>query len=510
MAGMRAPKRTAADQASLGRPHAGAATPLFQRANAQGAGDQPSRTHPTDEQPADEHPGAAEVGLALPGAAQPGAAQPRAGRLSETKQPLNPISQRQIETVLSRAVGGIGLVFALQSLPVMLEQADARLPVLGFLAPALLGLAIGLVVLATVLKVHIKLATGAGAILYLLALASWPFLMRDPNAVLDGKPWLWYICTVATAYAAIAFPVWWAAAYTLLAPVAYGVIRMLPSGGDADIVLASLDTVYAILLGQVVLIIIFMLRQATSAVDVAQSNALLKYGMAVRQHATEVERVEVDSIVHDSVLTTLLSAAAARTPKEAELAANMARGAIARLNDAGQVPVGDETVIPFARLSHRIRQAAAAFAGPFTIVEDDIEFLALPVHTSDALYSATVQAMVNSMQHAGPTDAALSRTLTLSSNRNGGCTIEVSDAGVGFDLGAVPTERLGLRISIQERVISAGGSVTVRTSPGHGTSVRIEWPRADTEADRLVSQFSAAELPALGLDDDAGSRGGSA
>ncbi|MGO4691551.1 sensor histidine kinase [Glaciibacter sp. 2TAF33] len=439
---------------------------------------------------------------------KPASVKPGSDRLGEAKSPLNPISQRQIETVLSRAVGGIGLVFALQSLPVMLGQADERLPLLGLISPLVLGLVILLVVLATIVKSHIRTATGAGAIIYLLALVAWPFLSRDPSQVLDGKPWLWYVCTVATSYAAIAFPLWWAAAYTLIAPLTYGAIRMLPSGGGADVVLASLDAVYAILLGQVVLIIIFMLRQATAAVDIAQSNALGKYGMAVRQHATEIERVEVDSIVHDSVLTTLLSAAAARSPQEAELAADMARQAIARLNDAGQVPVGDETVIPFTRLSHRIRQAANAFAGPFTIIEDGSEFLALPVHTSDALYSATVQAMVNSMQHAGPADASLSRTLTLSSNRNGGCTIEVADAGIGFDLDAVPTERLGLRISIQERVISAGGAVTVRTRPGHGTSVRIEWPRPDAKSDRLVSQFSAAELPALGLDDTADDRPG--
>jgi signal transduction histidine kinase len=474
---MRAPKTAEAGTTARGRPHTGATETINQR----GTGERVSGTG-------------------------------GGHRVGEAKQPHSPISQRQIETVLSRAVGGIGLVFALQSLPVMLGQLHLRSPIVGVVEPIVLGLVIGLVVLATIFKTRIKAATGIGAILYLMALLAWPFLMRDPSAELDGKPWLWYVCTVATSYAAIAFPPWWAAAFTVIAPVTYGVIRMLPSGGGADIVLAYLDALYAILLGLVVLIIIFTLRQATSAVDVAQSNALRKYGMAVRQHATETERVEVDSIVHDSVLTTLLSAAAASTPKEAELAANMARQAIARLSDAGQVPVGDETVIPFARLSDRIRQAAAAFAGPFTIVEDHVDFLTLPVHTSDALYSATVQAMVNSMQHAGPTDAALARTLTLRSNLQGGCTIEVSDAGVGFDLHAVPTERLGLRISIQERVMSAGGSVAVRTSPGAGTSVRIEWPRPDDETDRLVSQFSAAELPALGLDDDAadGWRGGPA
>jgi len=44
------------------------------------------------------------------------------------------------------------------------------------------------------------------------------------------------------------------------------------------------------------------------------------------QHATEVERVQVDSIVHDSVLTTLLSAAAADTV-ESTLAAPAIVGA---------------------------------------------------------------------------------------------------------------------------------------------------------------------------------------
>jgi two-component sensor histidine kinase len=429
------------------------------------------------------------------------AATPRPANPSETKEPRNPISQRQIETVVSRAVGGIGLVFALQSVPVMLDQLQVRAPVLGLLTPALLGLTIGAVVVATIVKVGVKAATGFGALLYLVALITWPALMRDPSAALDGKPWLWYVCTVATSYAAIAFPLWWAAAYTVIAPVIYGVLRILPSGGSADVLLASLDAVYAILLGQVVLIIIFTLRQATATVDVAQSNALRKYGAAVRQHATEVERVEVDSIVHDSVLTTLLAAAAARTPKEAELAARMARNAIARLNDAGVVGVGDETVIPFARLSRRIREAAAAFAGPFTIVEDDIDFLTVPVHASDALYSATVQAMVNSMQHAGATDAPLERTLTMRSNLQGGCTIEIADTGVGFDPALVPSERLGLRISIMERVTSAGGSVVLRTSPGSGTKITIDWPRS-AGPDPLVSQFSDDELPALGFDDD--------
>ncbi|MCU1636029.1 MAG: two-component system sensor protein [Cryobacterium sp.] len=401
--------------------------------------------------------------------------------------------------MVSRSTGGIGLVFALQTLPIMLNALPEQRPGWGLaMALAVFG-SIGLLVVATVVKRGVRIASGLVAGVYALALVAWPFLLPHSQLVQSEKPWLWWLCTVATSSAALCLPVMWAAIYTVVVPVIYGVVRTLPSGGGAEVLLASLDAVYAILLGQVVLIIIFVLRQATAAVDVAQANALQKYGSAVRQHATELERVEVDSIVHDSVLTTLLSAAAVRTQQEAKLAADMARQAISRLSDAGPVTAGDETVIPFARLSRRIRQAANAFASPFAVVENDIDFLTVPVHASDALYSATVQAMVNSMQHAGPADVPLERTLTMSSNLQGGCTIEITDSGVGFDPDAVPSERLGLRISIIERVTSVGGAVTVRTSPGQGAAVTIEWPRLGYQPDYLATTFSPDELPALGL-----------
>lgn len=423
--------------------------------------------------------------------------------LGEASQPRNPISQRQIETVVSRSVAGIGLVFALQTLPVMLPQIGVLEPGWGLLLSIALYGGVAAVLVSTIVKVGIRATNTYLAAVYFVAVLAWPILVQDPEAVLDGKPWLWYLCTVATSCAAIALPLIWAAIYTVVTPVAYGVVRMLPSGGDADLLLAALDVVYAILLGQVVLIIIYMLRQATAAVDVAQSNALRKYAAAVRQHATEVERVQVDAIVHDTVLATLLAAAAARGPQETALAAGMAEDAIARLNDAGMAPVADDTVVPFVQLGDRIRQAAAALAHPFTVVQQETESLTVPLYVSEALYSATVQAMVNSLQHAGPDDdRGIARRLTMMSNLQGGCTIEISDTGVGFDPAAVPEERLGLRISIRERVTSAGGTVKVRTGVGRGTTITLEWPQADGDSDTVSRQFSVDEMPGLGLSND--------
>ncbi|WP_160141093.1 MULTISPECIES: sensor histidine kinase [Cryobacterium] len=394
------------------------------------------------------------------------------------RQPRNPISRTRIEVVVSRALAGVGVVFALQAMPIMFAQAPERLPIMGFLAPVLLGLSLAAVVVAAVTKTAVRAATGTVAVFYLGALIAWPLLMINPNQVLDGKPWLWYMCTIATACAAVAFPLAWAAVYTLAVPVVYGVIRSQPSGGGADVLLSSLDAVYAILLGEVILIIIFMLRQTAGAVDAAQTNALHQYANAVRQHATEVERVQVDSIVHDSVLATFLAAAAAGGPKASELASGMAADALNRLNEAALVPAGDDSLVPFGELAAQIRAAAERFPVPFAVTECQIESLRLPVHASEAILAASVQAMVNSVQHAGTAEFTPDRTLTLSANAQGGCTVTIADSGVGFDPAAVPAERLGLRISIQDRVASAGGSVAVCSEIGRGTTITIEWPPA--------------------------------
>jgi signal transduction histidine kinase len=60
--------------------------------------------------------------------------------------------------------------------------------------------------------------------------------------------------------------------------------------------------------------------------------------------------------------------------------------------------------------------------------------------------------------------------------RAGGCLIEIADNGIGFDRASVPGERLGLRMSIEERMANAGGSAEIVSRPGQGTTVILAWP----------------------------------
>jgi hypothetical protein len=61
-----------------------------------------------------------------------------------------------------------------------------------------------------------------------------------------------------------------------------------------------------------------------------------------------------------------------------------------------------------------------------------------------------------------------------------GIQVEVGDTGEGFLLTSVPQERLGVRVSIMERVAGAGGEAQIDSAPGEGTIVTIRWPAHPT------------------------------
>ncbi|MDZ4045041.1 MAG: histidine kinase [Rhodoglobus sp.] len=390
------------------------------------------------------------------------------------KQPRNPISRKQVENVISRSVAVFGIVFGAQTIPWLLGQLDEAYPLwLWIVVPALFGTLVVVLVLSFA-KVWVRQAHGAFAIIYLVSLVSWPFTILPGAAIYPGPHWLYYLVTVATAMAAIGFNTLFGTVYLFLAPLIYLVVRASPVAGEAGWQLATLEAVYSIILGGAVMIIVTMLRQAASSVDAAQATALDRYGHAVRQHATEVERVQVDSIVHDSVLTTLLSAARAETPAQKTLAAQMASNAMRHLREAALVSPDDGTTVRFRQLADRIVTAARQMPVPFAVRVRSLDTRVIPSAQAEALYSAAVQAMMNSVQHAGGPDVR--RWLKVAGVHGGAVEIEVGDAGVGFDPAAVPDERLGVRRSIVERTANAGGHAEVRAAIGRGSVVVLSWP----------------------------------
>lgn len=381
------------------------------------------------------------------------------------------ITQASVERAFAILLAVAALGFGLADAPAVLAQLPYLDPFWGPVVAGALAASFLFVGASAFVQRLAQPAQIACALMFLVALVTWPLTVHEP--IPDSQvPWPWWLCTVGSTAAAMGFAPWRATVYTALVPAAYVVIRLTPVGGDAGVLRALLDGVYTAILSGAVLVIAVVLRRAATQVDAAQATAVRRYSHAIREHATEVERVQVDAIVHDSVLTTLLSAARAETPEARTLAARMARNAIDHLEAAASDGPGESTPVPLTELRDRIAASVSALPAPVVVRADDLRGQGVPAAVADALASAALQAAVNSVQHAG--DAAVERWVRI--ERHGaGVHVEVGDDGRGFDLHAIPDERLGVRRSIIERVVAADGTARIRTAPGAGTVVVLDW-----------------------------------
>jgi signal transduction histidine kinase len=97
-----------------------------------------------------------------------------------------------------------------------------------------------------------------------------------------------------------------------------------------------------------------------------------------------------------------------------------------------------------------------------------------------ALYRVVQEAMANVARHARATRADV-----LLQRHGDRVTVMVEDNGVGFEPDEVRQrgDRLGL-LGLEERAEALGGTLTVESAPGAGTTVVVEVPIADPHPDR--------------------------
>lgn len=188
------------------------------------------------------------------------------------------------------------------------------------------------------------------------------------------------------------------------------------------------------------------------------------------------ERAEVAAHVHDSVLHTLTLIQ--RSAEDAGEVRRLARAQERELRAWLYKPEGtgkDEEDEP-TTLAEAVKRTAAE-------VEDyhgvPIEVVVVGDCPLDEKLAAQMQAareaMVNAAKYGGEGGAVQvfaeveGRTVFLS----------VRDRGPGFDVDAVPADRMGVRESIIGRMQRNGGTARLRSVPGGGTEVELEMERAD-------------------------------
>lgn len=395
-------------------------------------------------------------------------------RSREATAGIGSFTRSRVERIISIAAASGSVIIGTQALIAALgstqERPEWRVPLMvvmfGSLAVMLLACAIGRAV---------RIASGFFALVYVVALAAWPLATAGVTPENLDEPWIWYLVNLATLAAVLAFPFPLQVAWMILTPLVFYVVRLVQGGFARDFWIAvGLDVSFAVILGGVLLTLGWMLRSVAANVDETRARAVSSYAQAAAADAAEQERVAVAALMHDSVLAALIAAERASTPRERTLAAAMAREALTRLANTEQdAHEGTDEPRDAAGLAADIEAAARELGADIEVHRElAADGIRIPGRVVRALALAATQAVANALQHAG--GAGLGVAVT---ERDGRVRVEVHDAGDGFDLDAIPDDRLGIRASIIARVAAVGGTAELASGPD-GTTVRLTWREA--------------------------------
>jgi signal transduction histidine kinase len=191
-----------------------------------------------------------------------------------------------------------------------------------------------------------------------------------------------------------------------------------------------------------------------------------------RERIRSQERAEVAAHVHDSVLHTLtLIQRNAHDQREVQ---RLARAQERDLRAWLYEPRADAE----QTLAAAMRQAAAEVEDHHGVPIEVVCVGDCPLDERlGAMLQAAREAMVNAAKYAGGDEPGTSSLSVYTEVAGDDVAIFVRDRGSGFDLDAVPHDRMGLRESIIGRMERNGGKADIRTAPGEGTEVRLEMKR---------------------------------
>ena len=308
-------------------------------------------------------------------------------------------------------------------------------------------------------------------VLTLVLLVTWPLHYDASTELPDSfKPWIWWLLGIASVAAGTSFRFWLGVSYIVVVSLGWIALRVSPSAGSGELLLAIQDSLHLFVLAAIATVMAAAVRWQAAKTDFANEELIASSVKSAQSQAVELEQSRLDALVHDSVLTTLLVASKAQTPEEILLASESATVALRKLDsDNASTEIGSAItqVSFFEALRNRIREVYPSFEVSLQQTNNSL----LPQLVSEALTEATLQAVDNSIKHGG---GFAKRSVSLQSQGNG-LKIVISDTGKGFRPSKIPKDRLGIQLSIIGRVKSVGGRVFIRSEPGKGTDVVLEW-----------------------------------
>ncbi|MFS0712798.1 PspC domain-containing protein [Microbacterium sp. 2P01SA-2] len=346
------------------------------------------------------------------------------------------------------------------------------------------------------LFVVLTLVAGAGPLLYLWL---WALVPRrtGPAAPTRQAPVAWILAATAIAALPILFAVlvleardaWMSRSFSpgLLAVVAFVTVLATTAGCWAELVdRRDIDrgsrhavAVRAVVVGILIAVTLGMLPRVDSDGLVALPALTLPVGGMLAlagaflvsrwrdlsgervRRIREEQRSAMAAHLHDSVLQTLalIQNTAGASSESARIARAQERELRAWLFDGE--PHADSD------LATDLRDYAAALELDYAVRIDVVSAGLSAERATGELAAAAREAMLNAARHA-----AGDVSVYIEGGARG-VDVFVRDRGAGFDVAAIPDDRLGVRESVIGRMRRAGGSASVRAAASGGTEVHL-------------------------------------
>ncbi|WP_062304151.1 sensor histidine kinase [Demequina subtropica] len=352
-----------------------------------------------------------------------------------------------------------------------IKQVDQLRGPFGWLTVVVgIGIPVTYTLLARVIAIRpLLIIAGTTSMVFMAVELAWPWMMHEPFLANDGKPWIQGVTAVHATAAAISWPrvVGW------VYPLAQGpIVALTQIQVREDSALdATLDGLGAIIFCLIVCGISIAVIAAGDRQDAAAAHAREQAALEASRNTREAEQRRINAIVHDDVMSVLL---AASRPAPPESLADQARHALASVESlvSGRSESRDYDPEEFIA----VVRSTAATIDPAVPVRYAVDGDApLPAGVVAAFAEATAEALKNALGHGGPScEPRVECDVDDESAR-----VVISDHGAGFAASRISPRRLGIRVSILERMQAVtGGDADVSSTPGHGTTVTLVWRRA--------------------------------
>lgn len=377
----------------------------------------------------------------------------------------------RIRLVVSRFIGGGYVFYFLVSLPQMSSQATVVADWWTPTAVVLTFLPGWLLLLATFLPPPARIgavlpaACGAG---YLIAIGLWFVAWNGEKLDADNATWLVLFPGVASLAMVVGPRPWLAGIHLVIASVCAMTTNRLTHLNPEGTWMATASIAWSIAFSAVFVVAGIQAVRTGDLLDATRARTHRIAAEAASGRARDAERSRYDALIHDRVLAVML---AVRPNTVDDRLADQAHAVLAELDGTAD---DLERSVSAADLVGAIRTVVAGVDDAIDVTVDtrasDVDGLTKAV--AHALVDAAAEALRNSLRHAGD-DAMIGVGVVADSGRVG---VTVVDTGCGFEPRDVRRDRLGMSLSIRQRMAAAGGRAVVTSAPGHGTRVELEWP----------------------------------